>query len=108
MLGPLKANVDISKQLAAKLKDGDLKKMAKLVSVSSTLILNHANDLLDYRILQLGTFEPVYSANLIMPAIKQIIDLMSQAHENERIQITCDLKRLKNYPVVYFDTRRLQ
>ena len=65
MLGPLKANIDISKRLASRLKDDELKKMAKLISVSSTLVLNHANDLLDYRILQLGTFEPVYSANLI-------------------------------------------
>ena len=85
MLGPLKANVDISKRLASRLKDEELMKMAKLIRVSSTLVLNHANDLLDYRILQLGTFEPVYSANLIQPAIKQIVDLMSQAHENEKI-----------------------
>ena len=47
MLGPLRANIDISTRLIKQLKDDELKRMSQTILISSQLVLLHANDLLD-------------------------------------------------------------
>ena len=51
MLGPLKSNVEIADALMRHLSNPDLKKQAQLISISSKLVLFHANDLLDLSFL---------------------------------------------------------
>ena len=65
MLGPLKANVEFSSHLESKLKDIEHKKMCKTINISSRMLLFHANDLLDHRILQNGHFIPAYSPGYV-------------------------------------------
>ena len=60
ILTPLKVNIHIAEKLS-KLEDtSQLKEMAQIISVSSKLVLFHANDLLDHRIFESGKFVPAY------------------------------------------------
>ena len=66
MLTPLKANVDIAERLIkclAKFKQE--KKMAETILLSSQLIMLHAHDFLDQRIIENGSFIPYYSTDSI-------------------------------------------
>ena len=51
MLGPLKSNVEFADALMRHLSSSTLKKQAQLISISSKLVLFHANDLLDLSFL---------------------------------------------------------
>ena len=77
MMGPLKANVLISKRLLANLKNTANEKMAKIIFASSQLLMHHANDMLDQRIIDNGGFVPLYQNELsISDAIFEMIELM--------------------------------
>ena len=60
MIGPLKTSVDICKRLIGKLPNKEEKRMIQTVLISSQLVLFHANDLLDKRIIENGGFVPDY------------------------------------------------
>ena len=49
ILTPLKVNVQVAEKLSTLQDVSQLKEMAQIVSVSSKLVLFHANDLLDHR-----------------------------------------------------------
>ena len=77
MLGPLKTNVILTDHLCKELKkDPRLLEMAKTVNVSSRLVLLHANDLLDQRIIQNNAFEPFYERRSVEQSAMQIIQLL--------------------------------
>ena len=58
MLGPLRANLEVSERLIRNLEQSKLREMAKTIHISSKLVMFHANDLLDQRIIQNGVFNP--------------------------------------------------
>ena len=47
--------------------------MAQTISVSSKLILLHANDLLDQKIIENNAFEPFYEQGSVLDSVNQII-----------------------------------
>ena len=66
MITPLKANVDISERLIKCLKKfPHEKKMVQTILISSQMVLLHANDFLDQKLIENGSFEPRYSDNSI-------------------------------------------
>ena len=73
---PLKVNINVAEKLS-KLKDvSQLKEMAQIVSVSSKLVLFHANDMLDHRLIQVGNFAPAYSFSSLEKALLEIVEMM--------------------------------
>ena len=50
--------------------------MAQIVSVSSKLILFHANDLLDHKIFESGSFAPVYVLSSVSNTLLEIVEMM--------------------------------
>ena len=59
MLAPLRANVDIAERLIHKLSKSSLeKKMVETILISSQMVMLQANDLLDQRIIEKGSFVP--------------------------------------------------
>ena len=78
MLAPLRANVDVCQRLLRNLKDNEqAKKMAQIILISSQMVMLHANDLLDQRIIENGNFVPNITSGSIIEAIKEMIDLMN-------------------------------
>ena len=66
MLTPLKANVEISERLIRRLKDSPQeRKMAETVLLSSQLVMLHAHDFLDQRIIENGSFTPFYTTDSV-------------------------------------------
>ena len=61
MTGPLTANVNLSERLLRVISDPQQTRMLKTILVSSQLVLLHANDLLDQRIIENGNFMPSYA-----------------------------------------------
>ena len=60
ILTPLKVNIQICEKLSKLQDTAQLKEIAQIISVSSKLVLFHANDLLDHRIFESGNFAPAY------------------------------------------------
>ena len=59
MITPLSANVDICQRLLRKLNDNEqVKRLVQIMLVSSQMVMMHANDLLDSRIIENGSFVP--------------------------------------------------
>ena len=70
MITPLSANVEICHRLLKKLKNNELmQKLVKVLLVSSQMIMMHANDLLDQRIIESGSFVPKLTSGSIIDVI---------------------------------------
>ena len=69
MIAPLKAQIDISRCLYETLIKPEDKQMAKTLNISSTMLLLHAQDLLDWRIIENGSFTPNYTHESIHKVI---------------------------------------
>ena len=107
ILTPLKVNIQIAEKLS-KLKDiTQLKEMAQIVSVSSKLVLFHANDLLDHRIFESGNFAPAYIYSSVSNALLEIVEMMRWTIQNLNldIQFTSDHG---DESMLYLDKRRMQ
>lgn len=78
MLAPLRANVEICQRLLIKLKkDEHAMRLVQIMLVSSQMVMMHANDLLDYRVIEKGSFVPNLSLGSIIDTAKEMIELMN-------------------------------
>ena len=88
MLAPLKCNVDLCKILIKKLQNNKQElQMVKVVLISSQMVMLHANDMLDQRIIEEGCFVPNYTVGSVPQAINEIIELISTTIETKEIII---------------------
>ena len=71
------------------------------------MILMHANDLLDWRIIENGSFVPNLSVNQICDVIKEMVDLMNSTLVNRDLKIVQKVSK-KTLTLAKFDKRRLQ
>ena len=70
------------------------------------MILMHANDLLDWRIIENGSFVPNLSVNQICDVIKEMVDLMNSTLVNRDLKIVQKVSK-KTSALAKFDKRRL-
>ena len=70
LLGPLNANVTIGEMLLSRLESIELKHMVQLILTSSNLAKFHANDLLDYSVLNKGCFSSYYTPESITHTVE--------------------------------------
>ena len=87
MITPLSTNVMITERLMNSVETKQQKQMVKLISTCSYLALFHANDLLDYKIIQNGSFTSIYTSESITDTILQTIELTEYTLQNEELQI---------------------
>ena len=73
MITPLGGNVDMADWLLKRVKDEEQLEMVRIMHVNSKLVLLHANDLLDHRIIQNGKFEPHMKPHNVLEVISEII-----------------------------------
>ena len=91
MLAPLKANVDIAERLIKHLvKHPAQKKMAETILISSQLVMLHANDMLDQRIIDNGNFVPLYTEGSVKEAILEMVQVIKLTLLNRSLKIECD------------------
>ena len=76
--------------------------------VSSQMIMLHANDLLDQRIIENGHFVPNMTSGSIKETVAEMIDLMNSTLEFKNLKII--LTKNENYIPKFakYDKRRLQ
>ena len=84
--------------------EGD-KKMAQTINISCNMMLLHAQDLLDQRIIENGSFLPHYTQSSAVQAIKEIVDMVTLTLNQDRLFIEY---KYTNTNVIKFDIRRLQ
>ena len=87
ILTPLKVTIQIAERLKTLEDFSQLKEMAQIVSVSSRLVLFHANDLLDHKIIQNGSFAPAYTYTSVHEALLEIVDMISWTMQNLDLSI---------------------
>ena len=71
------------------------------------MILMHAHDLLDWRIIENGSFIPNPTVSLLSDTINEMIDLMSSTLVNRNLTIVKQFSK-EVYIRAKFDKRRLQ
>ena len=76
MLAPLGTNVMLADRLMNYVTSKQQKDMIRLILTCSKLALFHANDLLDYKIIQNGSFTSTYTSESIIDTIKESVQLM--------------------------------
>ena len=83
--------------------------MIRTLFVSSQLVLMHASDMLDQRIIQKGEFAPAYSLSNIQNTILDIIELVRMTLEEKKVEIKFSFKEGAVSPnqSLSFDVRRL-
>ena len=107
IMTPLKVNIALAENLSTLLDVTDLKEMAQMISVSSKLILFHANDMLDHRIIEHGGFAPAYVHASVPDALLEIVLMMRWLIKH----LDLNIRLSSNESVegkLYFDRRRLQ
>ena len=78
MLAPLKANIQICNRLLKLVKcNKEAKKLAQVLFVSNQMLLVHANDMLDQRIIDSGKFVAHPTIGSPAETIKETVDLIS-------------------------------
>ena len=109
MLAPLRANVEICKRLLIKLKqDKDALRLVQIMLVSSQMVMMHANDLLDSRIIEKGSFVPNLSLGSIIETAKEMIELMNSTLNERELTIVLEKTDQLEPNCAKFDKRRLQ
>ena len=111
MLAPLQTNVEVAERLVKFLKKSPKEMdMAQTILISSRMVMLHANDLLDQRIIENGIFVPAYEDGSIIEAIDEIVSLvrLTLKMKKKRLLLICNFNNLKNHPLLRFDKRRLQ
>ena len=78
--------------------------MAQTIVISSQQIMLHANDLLDSRIIEHGSFTPAYYPASVKEAIEEIITLIRVTLKDRKLKI---LAELPTWRYLKFDKRRL-
>ena len=78
--------------------------MAETIVISSQYIMFHANDLLDSRIIEHGSFTPAYYPSSVKRAIEEIITLIRFTLMDRKLKIVAELTTWKQ---LKFDKRRL-
>ena len=87
ILTPLKINVQVAEGLS-EIKDLDkVKEMAQVISVSSKIMLLHANSSLDHLLIQNGTFKPNHVYCNVAMAILEVIELVRWTIRNKDLDI---------------------
>ena len=64
--------------------------MVQILFVSSQMLMLHANDMLDQRIIENGSFVAHPTIGSPAQTIKDIINLISQTTKQKDLQIVCD------------------
>ena len=106
MIGPLKSNLALSMRLIRNLKKNVvMKEAAKSIFVTTQMLMLHANDLLDLRIIERGSFVPAYVESDIYEMIMQVIKVVKFTQNDKELQI--DFEKPEISPIK-FDQRRLQ
>ena len=78
--------------------------MAETIVISSQQIMLHANDLLDSRIIEHGSFTPAYYPASVKRAIEEIITLIRFTLKDRSLEIIAELTTWRH---LKFDKRRL-
>ena len=107
--GPLKINEESATRLIQKLTDPHLINLARISLLCTKQVLLRANDLLDQKQLENGSFSPTYSPDSVPRAIKEIVTIISMSINHRSLQIILDVNQLQSLPQnLSFDARRLQ
>ena len=109
MLTPLSTNVMIADRLKNSAESEQQKKMIMLIQTCSNLALFHANDLLDYRIIQNGSFSSTLTSESIAETIQQTIQLIQYTlqHGNLKVEQQNSNQVVTDYKF-FMDKRRIQ
>ena len=115
MLGPLETNVMLVERLLAEkaisvsTESGRrANSYLETILVASNLQLHHSRDLIDYRIIEQGTFQPNFELGSLADAVCEIVDLAKLTTLNTNADVLCDIEAFRTADNLEFDKRRFQ
>ena len=93
MIVPLNVNLDMALRLKNCLRKFPHElKLAETILISSNIVLLHAHDLLDQRLIEKGTFVANYQDGDIVEALQEIIQIISMTLKERHLKIIFDAK----------------
>ena len=109
MLSPLTTNVMIADRLLKTVEKEQHLQLIRLIMTCSNLALFHANDLLDYKIIQNGSFQPTFTSESVVEAILQTIQILEYTIQNSNLEVVLQqpYDKLSDYRFL-IDKRRFQ
>ena len=105
MLAPLKGNLELSMRLNRSVKSKMQKKMAQTIFISTQLLMMHANDLLDQRVIEQGSFNPTISPTDVYQTIVEMVQVIRCTLTHREVNIIFEKPQI---PDLNLDRRRLQ
>ena len=78
--------------------------MAQMIFISTQMLMMHANDLLDSRVIEQGNFSPTLSPVDVYETILEMVQIVRFNQAHRQIQINFDKPRI---PILSLDRRRL-
>ena len=105
MLAPLKGNLELSMRLNRSVKSKMQKKMAQTIFISTQLLMMHANDLLDQRVIEQGSFNPTISPTDVYQTIIEMVQVIRCTLTHREVKIIFEKPQI---PDLNLDRRRLQ
>lgn len=76
--------------------------------VSSQMVMMHANDLLDHRVIETGSFVPNLSLGSIFETVQEMVELMNSTLTERELTICIEDTKQNEPKSAKFDKRRLQ
>ena len=73
MLAPLRSIVDVCERLMRIVSCKETKELVQIIFIASQMVLMHANDLLDQRIIENGSFVPNITSSSIKEALEEMV-----------------------------------
>ena len=67
--------------------DKQMKKLVETVLITTQMLMLHANDLLDQRLIEHGKFVPAYAKGSVIAAIREIVTVFKLTLEQRSVSI---------------------
>ena len=109
MVVPLKVNVEMAERLIINLAGMPAeKKLAENILIASNIVLMHAHDFIDQRLIEKGSFVPYLQMLNLETTIKETVKIIEVSLIDRNLKILCMVEGLKEHPKIRFDKRRFQ
>ena len=93
MVVPLKVNVEMAERLISRLAHlPDEVKLAENILIASNIVMMHAHDFIDQRLIEKGSFAPYLQVQSLETTIEETIKIIKVSLFDRNIEIQSNLK----------------
>ena len=81
-------------------------KLAENILIASNIVLMHAHDFIDQRLIEKGSFVPFLQILSLSTTIEETVKIIEVSLFERNLKILCTFDGLEEHPKIRFDKRR--